>query len=1045
MKKIIREERWTIEDDEPAVVVETDGFLWNFAVGDVIQQDDNPLFSCEVLGFRYRDQSRIKSIGAGLASTGGFGYGGQLWVKGKETGDIFYFESPRGLLLISHPGMKFKAGDQVKMFSGVFAAGETGKIAVIDPEAPVCSFLVEFDFEGRDGQTNAEASWERPWFPKAHKFQKRKYFWASENYMEGVMKKVVYAKDGREIEVEIEGEMWGFKADDVIIDENEDENKRLVIQGFRGNMIWVCGVNGGGARPLVKPEGLLLVERPGLKFAVGGIVRIISGTGMGSVGTVVVIDPFDAAKELNNKPAFPYYVEIDFHGDEYEADRIKNPWYPKKRGTNKQRIMCGEHEIERWDEEKEIASSRRGGTRNDGEGEIVSENSAPERKWPDSLEAADGAPEWLKEMALKIKAGVSHFFILWGNIHDLQKITSDANPRTLANKEKGGEIASSRHGGTRNDGKENPRNDGKTVAPRNDGTEARPQQKQISTEFISLEQCLIEVLGNGGNPPVGGPVMFYSISKGLYFADADSAGSPQAADETRFRGRYILKKAEKVPPKPRNQMSEAEKLAEEREQAEQKSPLIEIIGKGPDKVFPFLEKFVLTDKSGPKILIIDFGHNVAPAETGTSDRYDRETIETLEYWARDKKIREAGGVVILLTPHLVDVADSLRAPHSGAAAIKIPKPNEEERTSQWERLIATDGTKIQDGLNAETLGRITNGLSLNQIITVHSLAKVKNTPLDLVLIKKKKQEILETEFSGDVLRVTVPEFGFDYFGNMEKAKEYMLEVRDNILKGVLRRVPMGILASGPPGTGKTFFFECFAYECGFNFVKIVNPQDMWVGASEKRMAKILSALDDVSPVIVLEDEADQSEAPRGSPVGDSGVSNHLRQMKFEFCSDPKRRGKVIWVRITNRPDLIDAAYKRKGRSDDHMAFVMPNAAACAKIFEVIFKRYEIPTNIADFSIFGEKAAAKIYCTGADIEWMALEADKIAGREGKEKVGKKHLLKTIEGWSPKTRPEILDHQIILALEEADEHLKPDDWKKTLADAFARKFEREKIKR
>lgn len=977
------------ENGEPDVVVETDGFLWNFAAGDVIQQDDNPRFSCEVLGFKY---------------------GEQLWVKSRETGDIFYFESPRGLLLISHPGMKFRTGDQVKMFSGVFAAGETGRIAVIDPEAPVCSFLVEFDFDGRDGQTTAEASWNRPWFPKAHKFQKKKYFWASENYMEGVMKRVIYARDGREIEVETEGEMWGFKTDDIIIDENEDENKRLVVQGFRGNMIWVYGGNGGEAKPLVKPDGLLLVERPGLKHAVGGIVRIISGTGMGSVGTVAIIDPFDAAKELNNRPAFPYYVEIDFHGDEYESNRMKNPWYPKKRRTNKQRVMCGEHEIEKWDKSR---SPEPDPVSQDEGKETAAENTVTEKKWPDSLEAADGAPEWLKEMILKIKAGVSHFFILWGNIHDLQKI-SDPNPRI--------------HPNDPNGEKQNVKRSDLQIKE-----EVRPQEKQTSAEFIPLEQCLIEVLGNGGKMPV----MFYSISKGLYFADASA--------ETRFRGRYIEKKAEKVPPKPRNQMSEAEKLAEERERAEQESPLTEIIGKGPDKVFPFLEKFVLTDKSGPKIIVIDFGHNVAPAGTGTNDRYDRETIEALEYWARDAKIREAGGVVILLTPHLVDVADSLRAPHSGAAAIKIPKPNEEERTSQWELLAANGGVEIKDGLDAKTLGRITNGLSLKQIITVHSLAKVKNTPLDLALIKKKKQEILEMEFSGDVLRVTVPEFGFDYFGNMEKAKEYMLEVRDNILKGVLRRVPMGILASGPPGTGKTFFFECFAYECGFNFVKIVNPQDMWVGASEKRMAKILSALDDVSPVIVLEDEADQSEAPRGSPVGDSGVSNHLRQMKFEFCSDPKRRGKVIWVRITNRPDLIDAAYKRKGRSDDHMAFVMPNAAACAKIFAAIMKRYQIPTTIYDFFVFGEKAAAKIYCTGADIEWMVLEADKIAGREGKKKVGKKHLLKTIDGWSPKTRPEILDHQIILALEEADEHLKPDDWKKTLADAFARKFEREKIKR
>ena len=170
------------------------------------------------------------------------------------------------------------------------------------------------------------------------------------------------------------------------------------------------------------------------------------------------------------------------------------------------------------------------------------------------------------------------------------------------------------------------------------------------------------------------------------------------------------------------------------------------------------------------------------------------------------------------------------------------------------------------------------------------------------------------------MQVKVPLWGFDLFGGKDNVKQYLLEVRDNILIGIGRRAPMGLLAKGPPGTGKTYMFECWAYECGFNFVTINNPRSMWVGQSEDIFQQILSALDDLSPVIVIEDEANQSEAPRDVPNGDSGVSNRLRQMKFTFCSDPKRRGRVIWVRITNRDDLLDEAYKRKGRSDDLFPF-----------------------------------------------------------------------------------------------------------------------------
>ena len=53
------------------------------------------------------------------------------------------------------------------------------------------------------------------------------------------------------------------------------------------------------------------------------------------------------------------------------------------------------------------------------------------------------------------------------------------------------------------------------------------------------------------------------------------------------------------------------------------------------------------------------------------------------------------------------------------------------------------------------------------------------------------------------------------------------------------------------------------------------------------------------------------------------------------------------------------------------------------------------------------------------------------------------MKIMESWKPKARPEIIDQQIILALEEADEHLNPDGWEKTLEDVYKRQFERNKL--
>jgi len=543
-------------------------------------------------------------------------------------------------------------------------------------------------------------------------------------------------------------------------------------------------------------------------------------------------------------------------------------------------------------------------------------------------------------------------------------------------------------------------------------------QKNMRGEYMTLYQYLAEIFEQRDL------IMFYSLSSGLQFANEDM--------EKLFRSRYL---GAGVTTGNTAGQSAAQKAALGLQQNQaSNAPLSQILGEKPEQVLRFMERAVSDTSDGHLsiALIVDFAHNIAPNQIMTHNAGDRISVEMLERWAKDGRIKEAGNTVVLITPSLASLAEGLRSPQGEAAAVRIPKPNEDERTERWRYNKSLNGVEFSDGLTPEHLGRITSGLSYKQIDAIYRLAKEQKIPVSLSLVKEKKQEILETEF-GDRIKVKVPKWGFDYFGGKDYLKRYGQEINNNILSGMWRRAPMGILASGPPGTGKTFFFECLAFECGFNFVEIANPRSMWVGQSEEIAEKIFACLDDLAPVIVIEDEADQSETPRDTPNGDSGVSNRLRQMKFKFTSDPKRRGKVIWVRISNRPDLIDTAYKREGRSDDTIPFLMPNPDEYADIFKVMFARYEIPTDIKDFAQIADEVSAKGYCTGASVEWMVLEADKHAGRDGQDKVCKKHLEQALSDWEMKINPREVDRQIILAIEGSSKRLRPDNWETILADA------------
>lgn len=548
-------------------------------------------------------------------------------------------------------------------------------------------------------------------------------------------------------------------------------------------------------------------------------------------------------------------------------------------------------------------------------------------------------------------------------------------------------------------------------------------QKNTRGEYMPLRQYLkTEVFKQRDL------VLFYSLSSGLEFANEDM--------EKFFRSRFL----NNISSSQNNGNRSAAQTAAKEFQRNQAldAPLSQLIGESSTQTLRFLEK-VLIEENIQCSLIIDFAHNVAPNREGGPNLDDRINTEILERWAKNDLIRSANNMVILLSPSLACLDAELRSTQSEAIAIRIPKPNENERSAYWAYNLARGNVKSENGLTPKLLGHITNGLSLKQIASIYRLAKEGKIPITLSLIKDKKREILEKEF-GERVRIVVPQWGFDFFGGKDYLKRYMLEIRDNIVNGTLRRIPMGILASGPPGTGKTFFFECWAHECGFNFIEIVNPRSKWVGESEEIVEKIFSTIDDLSPVIVVEDEADQSEPSRDSPSGDSGVSNRLRQMKFQFTSDPKRRGKVIWVRITNRADLLDDAYKREGRSDDTIPFLMPETVEYEAIFKTMFIRYKIPTNITDFSHFARIVAKKMYCTGASIEWMVREADMYAGRNGKNIVETTHLQQAIDDWEIKLNPSEIDRQTIIAIEGSSKRLRPKEWETILAEAKKRLNER-----
>ncbi|MBI4449805.1 ATP-binding protein, partial [Candidatus Uhrbacteria bacterium] len=149
---------------------------------------------------------------------------------------------------------------------------------------------------------------------------------------------------------------------------------------------------------------------------------------------------------------------------------------------------------------------------------------------------------------------------------------------------------------------------------------------------------------------------------------------------------------------------------------------------------------------------------------------------------------------------------------------------------------------------------------------------------------------------------------------------------------------------------KTAIAIAFAKECGMLLVKFRNLRSMWIGNSEANVEMVCQALLDLAPNVCFRDETDQEDTGRDVPQGDSGVSARIRQKLMEFEADERIRGRVLFVKATNRPDLVDAAMKRDGRADERIV-VVTGDAEYAGLFPVYVEREGFPCEVTDFTPF----------------------------------------------------------------------------------------------
>lgn len=461
----------------------------------------------------------------------------------------------------------------------------------------------------------------------------------------------------------------------------------------------------------------------------------------------------------------------------------------------------------------------------------------------------------------------------------------------------------------------------------------------------------------------------------------------------------------------------------------------------PDAVLNLIDRLIqgnlMEPASSPKRLkigiVFDYAQFLAPSSdlSQLSGPLGSRLVRLIA-WAQDPLIKESNTVFCLLSDQLSEVNERLvGSPH--VTALGVPMPDTAQRREYVDWIDHRDG-KLGNltAFTSAQLADLTSGLNLVSLGRLLDLAEHAHVKLDSGSLKKLKKGLIERQARGLVEFVEPPTTMDDFVGN-EGVKRRLIEDAKLLAKGRLDAAPMGYLICGPVGTGKTYLAECFAGSVGVPCVKLRNFRSKYVGETEGNLEQLLNVLRAMGPVVVVIDEADAALGTREGG-GDSGTSSRVFSMIASQMGDTRYRGKLIWMLLTSRPDLLPIDLKRQGRAEVHLPlFNPPDDEEVRQMFLAMARKNKFRL---DPELLPGGLAERGF-SGADIESIVLSAKRLALTQNREQATSDDLAHALEDFVPSAQGLEKEKQELAAvLECTSRSFLPEDWKKRLEQPDAR---------
>lgn len=445
-------------------------------------------------------------------------------------------------------------------------------------------------------------------------------------------------------------------------------------------------------------------------------------------------------------------------------------------------------------------------------------------------------------------------------------------------------------------------------------------------------------------------------------------------------------------------------------------------------------------------VVLDYGQYLAPAgDAASSVRAGAGRLVRILGWATNPLLRQVNVAIVLLTDSLAEMHPRLVV-HPAVTTINVPLPDalERERFALFTAAAAGMTTDRMDAV--KRTAAVAGGLTLESLRAVIMMSARDGTPPDGPEFVAKKKDLIERSCQG-LVEFIQPRLTLDAVAGHAEAKNRLETDARAIKRGQLESAPMGYLICGPVGTGKSFIAECYAGSVGIPCAMLKNFRSKYVGETEGNLEHALDVLRGLGPVVVVIDEADAALGNRESG-GDSGTSARVFSMIARQMGDTRYRGKIIWMLLTSRPDLLPIDLKRQGRAEVHIPLFYPHDQA---EMDAMFTAMARKSRVRLVPGLPGPIDLSLGLSGADIESVVLAARRKgleraadAGQPDPDAISAADLGAALDDFMPSAQGLEKEMQEIAAvLECTEKRFLPERWKEQVGKAGGRAHLQERL--